>query len=171
MVAKVANSFVSAPLAEKLYSGMDKPLSAEQNINAAKALIESVSDQLAGIPMSFTLSVNNDEASVAVANLAKAAWRELGFTVNVKALDLAKNTVYDKVTAQNIQITDSPVQFIVKNAAYGKRDFDIVAVDWQMYSTDPFVALTAFTSSMNGLGVDFTTGKSRLNISGWWNFD
>ena len=40
-----------------------------------------------------------------------------------------------------------------------------------MYSKDPIVALSAFTSHMNGNGTDLETGKSRLNISGWSSVD
>ena len=164
---KVANSFVSAALAEKLYSGMSRPLSAEQDMIEAKNLIESVSAKLQGIDMSFTLSINNDKESIAIAEIAKNAWSELGFNVTVNVLELTKNTIVGE--DQKIEITDSTVQYLAKNAAMGKREFDVLALDWQMYSTDPFVALAAFTSSMNGCGVNFTTGASRTNISAWWN--
>ena len=164
---KLANSFVSAPLAEKLYLGMSRPLAAEQNMVEAKSLIESAAAKLEGIDMAFTLSINNDEKSIAIAELAKLAWSELGFNVTVNVLELTKTTVATE--DQKIEITDSTVQYLAKNAAMGKRDFDILALDWQMYSTDPFVALAAFTSSMNGCGVNFTTNTSRTNISGWWN--
>ncbi len=164
---KVANSFVSAPLANKLYNGMVRPLSAEQNMAEAKSLIESASAKLQGIDMAFTLSINNDEKSIAIAELAKAAWSELGFNVTVNVLKLTKTTVTSE--DQTLEITDSTVQYLVKNASMGKREFDILALDWQMYSTDPFVALAAFTSSMNGCGVNFTTNSARTNISGWRN--
>ena len=164
---KVANSFISAPLAEELYNGLSRPLSAEQNMVEAKSLIDSVSAKLEGVDMSFTLSVNNDAESIAIAELAKAAWTELGFGVTVNALDLTKTTVSSE--DQKIEITDSTVQYLVKNASMGKREFDILALDWQMYSTDPFVALAAYTSSMNGCGKNFSTNSARTNISGWWN--
>lgn len=167
--AKPANSFVSAPVADILYNNIDKPLSVEQNIAEAKALLASVSDKLAGLPTSFTLAVNNDEESLAIAELARAAWRELGFSVFVKPVELVKTTVYDSTSDSNIEIVDSGIQYIVKNASYGVRDFDVVAVDWQMYCTDAFVPLAGFTSSLNGLGLDSATNRSRLNISAWWS--
>ncbi|MBQ7333351.1 MAG: hypothetical protein IJW38_03270, partial [Clostridia bacterium] len=135
---KVANSFVSAPLAEKLYGDGNRPLSSEQNMIEAKSLIDSVSAKLEGKSLAFTLSINNDEKSKAIAELAKSAWQELGFTVTVNVLELTKTTVYDASAGENIQITDSTVQYLVKNASYGKRDYDIIALDWQMYSDDAF---------------------------------
>ena len=164
---KVANSFVSAPLADKLYSGISRPLSAEQNMVEAKSLIESVSAKLQGIDKSFSISINNDEKSIAIAEFAKMAWTELGFDVTVNILKLTKTTVTSD--DQKLEITDSTVQYLVKNAAMGKREFDIIALDWQMYSTDPFVPLAAFTSSMNGCGVNYATNTSRANISGWYS--
>ena len=69
-----------------------------------------------------------------------------------------------------VTIEDSAIQTLVKEASYGKRNFDVLAVDWQMYSNDAFVALSAFTSHMNGNGTDLaTTGANRPNISGWTN--
>ena len=115
---KVANSFVSAALAEKLYNGMSRPLSAEQDMIEAKNLIESVSAKLQGIDMSFTLSINNDKESIAIAEIAKNAWSELGFNVTVNVLELTKNTIVGE--DQKIEITDSTVQYLAKNAAMGK---------------------------------------------------
>lgn len=169
--AKPAESFVSAPIAEKLYSSVSRPLSQEQKMDTAKELIKSVSSKLNGLSLSFTLTVNNDEESIAVANLAKNAWRELGFTVNVKPVGTVKTTIWDESTSENIEIYDSEIQYLIKDASYGIRNFDVIAVDWQMYSDDAFVALAAFTSSMNGCGVDFSSNTSRTNVSGWHNSD
>ncbi len=167
--AKPATSFVSASIADKLYAGYELPQAAEQNMTLAKELIASVSDKLAGLPTAFTLTVNNDEESVAVANLAKNAWRELGFDVTVVVAEPVTTNVNDSSTDEVIAIVDSGIQALVKNASYGQRDFDVIAVDWQMYSEDPMVSLSAFTSFMNGCGADFSTNSYRKNISGWTN--
>ena len=168
---KAADSFVSASLAAKLYNGTERPISTAEDFEAAVALLESVKDKTKGLSKVINLAINNDEESIVIAGLAEAAWESLGFDVNVNVLALTKTTIFDSSTNENIEITDSTVQYLVKNASYGERDFDVLAVDWQMYSDDPFVALAAFSSSMNGLGKDFTTNKARTNISGWWSFD
>ncbi len=164
---KVADSFVAAPLAEQLYLFGERPLATQQNIMAAKQLLDSVSDKLQGKELAFTLSISNTERDIAIADIAQAAWTELGFAVTVNVLDLTTNTVISQ--EQEVEIVDSTIQYLVKNASYGKREFDIIALDWQMYSTDPFVALAAFTSSMNGCGKDFGLNQTRTNITGWWN--
>ncbi len=166
--ADPAKSFVSNAIAEKLY-GKDRPLSTEQNLTRAKELISAASTKLVGISRSFSLTVNNDEESLAVAAYARNAWRELGFDVTINAVDPVTTVVEDPATSEKISIVDSGIQYLVKNAAYGKRNFDVIAVDWQMYSDDAFVALSSFTLSMNGCGTDFQTSKARTNISGWWS--
>ncbi len=167
--AKPAESFVSASIANKLYADKALPISSSAKINEARTLLESVSKKLEGLELAFELSVNNDEESIAIANLAKNAWRELGFDVTVIPLNPVVTQVVDNTTAEKIEITDSPIQYLVKAAAHGKRDYDVIAVDWQMYSNDAFVALASLTSSMNGNGKDFGTNSLRTSITGWWN--
>lgn len=164
--AKPAESFVSSSIADTLYEELERPISAKSDIARAKEILAGV--DLTGIPMSFTLTVNDDEESIKLANLAKNAWRELGFSVTVAAVGTVTTTVYDQNLASNISINDSGIQALIKNASYGVRNFDVVAVDWQMYSEDAFVSLSSFSSYMNGNGKDFSTGAYRTNISGWW---
>jgi ABC-type transport system substrate-binding protein len=119
----------------------------------------------------ITLSVNNDAESLAIAEIVKANWAELGFTVTVKALKTKTVTVNDKATNEKLSITDSALQIAVKEAGYGKRDFDVLALDWQLYSRDAFVGLASFTTTMNGSGADLSQSEVvlRENISGWTN--
>ena len=138
------------------------------NLAKAKELIAAA--DLTGISKSFEITVNDDEASVAIADIAKAAWGELGFKVTVKKVGAVKTKVPNPANHEEIiTIQDSAIQALVKEAAYGNRNFDVIAVDLQMYSNDAFVALAGFSSSMNGCGTDFTTGIARKNISGWSN--
>lgn len=131
-------------------------------LTEAQALLDSVSSKLAGVSKRFTLTVNNDEESLKIASLVVAAWESLGFTVTVDAVSSVTHEISE------IEFEDSEIQVLAKNASYGKRDFDVLAVDWQMYSTDAFVGLCAFSTTMSGCGVDHTNGDAvRLNISGW----
>ncbi len=167
---KAATGFLPDAVAGSVYGkDIDIRISADYaaNLIEAKALIASAN--LSASDKKFTLTVNDDEESVAIAELAKAAWAELGFKVTVDKVSSVKSTIVDTTMDEKLEIEDSAIQTIVKEASYGNRDFDVVAVDWQMYSSDAFVALSAFTSHMNGNGTDFTTGALRENISGWSN--
>lgn len=161
--ATAANGF----LPDKISCTAEDRISTSANISEAeKALAKA---DLTGISKTFTLSVNDDAASIAMANLAKEAWEQLGFTVIIEKLTSIKTVINDKVTNSEITIYDSALQVLIKEASYGNRDFDVVGMNWQMYSLDSFVPLCSFTSHMNGYGVDYQTGQKRLNISAWSN--
>lgn len=138
-----------------------------QSQKTAEQLLAGV--DFSGISKSFTLTVNDDEQSVAIASLAKAAWEKLGFNVTINKVSSITTRILDSQSSEYIDIQDSAIQAIIKDASYGVRNFDVVAVDWQMYSNDAFVALSAFTSHMNGNGL--LQGVNRGNVSGWWSID
>lgn len=167
---KAATGFLPNPVAKSVYGkNIDARIAAEAAMDEAKSLINSAN--IGSISKSFTLTVNDDEKSVAIAELAKASWQELGFNVTVKKVGSVSSTIRDTSTSEDILIQDSGIQTLVKEASYGNREFDVIAVDWQMYSNDAFVALSAFTSHMNGNGKNFSTGALNENISGWSNAD
>lgn len=175
------NAIISAIAFGKAADGFISPLAAENieqsliSASANKAEAESLLAQanLNGISKSFTLTVNDDEESLAIAEIVEAAWESIGFDVTVKAVSTVKNTVIDFANSTNIEVADSEIQYLVKEASKGNVQFDVIAVDWQMYSTDPFVALAALTSGMNGCGASFddATTTLRSNIAGWSNAD
>ncbi|MBQ8380409.1 MAG: hypothetical protein IJY18_00800 [Clostridia bacterium] len=123
-------------------------ISTSADLNAAKALLDGV--DLSGVKTEFTLTVNDDEESVAIANLVKAAWESLGHGIKVTV----KPVGYIKTTpTEGIQALDSEIQVLVNRASRGDIAFDVIAVDWQMYSTDAFVPLAAFSTEYSGSGV------------------
>lgn len=165
---KAATGFLPDSIAEEIY-GENAAARLEGGMTEAKSLLADAG--LSKDQMKFTLTVNADEESLAIANLVKAAWGKLGFDVKIKAVSEVKASVVDTTVNENKLIYDSAIQALVKEASYGNRDFDVIALDWQMYSSDAFVALSAFTSHMNGCGVDIRTDIARTNISGWSDFD
>lgn len=148
---------------------VDDLISTSANKQAALDLLAGV--DFTGIDKSFTLTVGNDEESVAIANVVKAAWESIGFTVNVNAVGTVESVVGDG--ASETKILDSELQVIVNKAAredfYGEdRGFDVIGIDWQMYSTDPFVALSAFADRYSGSGVSLPALDAAYgNIAGY----
>ena len=124
-----------------------------------------------------------------IANLARVAWEELGFTVTIvneeeKFTDPVSNLVSDKTsTAGVVSVYDSVVQYCIKSAAtggaqpYDKNNmyttFDIIGIDLQTYTNDGLVALGGFSNFMNVNGVDYVGDYnekvSRTVIGGWSN--
>ena len=161
---KAATGFLPDPVSKAIYSGNRTKLISddyEANLAEAKSLVNSMA--ISQADKSFTLTVNYDEQSLAIADIAKEAWEELGFKVKIEAVSFAD---YEEKG-----LLDSVIQSTVKEASFGNRDFDIIALDWQMYSTDALVALSSFTSHMNGNGMNFDNGELRANISGWASDD
>ena len=167
---KAATGFLPDPISKAVYGKAGEArISSDYAANMIQAESLIAAANLSASDMKFTLTINDDEESIAIAELAKTAWEELGFRVTVKKVSSVKSTIIDTTLEEEKILEDSAIQALVKEASYGNRDFDVIAVDWQMYSTDAFVALSAFTSHMNGNGTDFTSGVARTNISGWTN--
>ena len=127
-----------------------------------------------GVEKKFTLTIAPDEVSAKIAEIVVANWAALGFEVNVvKATPVSSQLPGSAETTETI--VDSGIQKLLKEAAAGHYNYDCLALDLQMYSSDPFVALCAFTSDMNGNGVDFTGAAnvpvSRKHISGFSSTD
>ena len=141
-------------------------ISTTAKLEEAKELLKGVN--FAGISKSFTLTVSSDEESLAIANMVKGVWNSLGFSVTVKGVDVKESKgVKDFATDSVINIKDSSLQILVNEAARGNRDFDVVGIDWQMYSQDAFVALSAFATTFSGCGMDFSTGTSYGSFGGF----
>ena len=149
--------------------------------------LSEVDPALIAANKAFTLKIDSDEQSAAIAAIVEAAWEELGFDVTVEVVApkvsnvviSVDNTDPENPQAQTVEVVDSGIQYLVKDASYGNRDFDVLAVDWQMLSTDPIVGLSTFTTALSGMGKDFYAGDAslgqadysvnRLNIAGWYD--
>ena len=124
------------------------------------------------VDKAFTLTIDSDEQSKAIADIAVAAWTELGFTVDLKVAEPVETTL-----SNGTIVIDSGIQYLVKDASYGKVDYDVIAVDWQTYSLDAAAGLATLTSNLNGMGKDQFGGDveagtsyysvARKNIAGW----
>ena len=130
-------------------------LSSTADVAGAKSLLSS-----AGVNGgSFTLSVRNNEVDVAIANYVAGVWGDLGFNVTVETV---KNT---------INSTDTTLQVDNFQALYDSGEFDVIAIDMMMLSTDAFSALSQFAVSFSGNGVDMDSANYDLygHVSGYAN--
>ena len=143
-------------------------IEAEANKERAEELLSSVN--LKGVSKSFTITVANDEKSLVVADMVKAAWTDLGFKVTVKTAKVLETVLPPETKDSDpVEIKDDGIQVLAKEASFGNYDFDVLAVDWQTFTTDSFVALASLSSHMNGNGKDFDTGLARKSVSGWFD--
>ena len=152
----------------------DDLISTGANMDQAKQYLANANKDVVNANKTFTLTINSDEQSRAIADIAVKAWKELGFTVEIVELVEKESNVADETV-----VFDSGIQYMVKDIAYGKVnvDYDVIAVDWQTFSTDAAPGLASLTSDLNGMGSnqyggDIESGTSyyseaRKNIAGW----
>lgn len=119
----------------------------------------------------FELVVRNSPDDMFIASYAVKQWAKLGFSVSINPVsfdtevwsddgDGGREVKYgDAEKPTSMTVYDDGVQ-----AMYMAGDFDVIGLDYQMYSTNAFTALCGFTSTMNGNGVengfDEATGQS-----------
>ena len=147
-------------------------ISSGANMAKAQEYLALVDASLIAANRTFTLTINPDEESIAVAEIVKAAWTELGFTVNVSHAAPVESELADEST-----VLDSGIQYLVKSASYGDVQYDVIAVDWQTFTLDAMPALASLTSNLNGMGKNQHSGDvangqpdysvARSNIAGW----
>ncbi|MBR6709723.1 MAG: peptide ABC transporter substrate-binding protein [Clostridia bacterium] len=124
------------------------------DIAGAKSLLAS-----AGVTSgSFTLSHRNEEVERAIAEMVKAAWEQLGFTVTLR--ELGPEEPASEIEA----IKDDAL-----NKAFLAGDFDVIALDVMALSPDAYSILAPYAKAFSGQGMDMTTGDYLIegHISGY----
>ncbi len=146
----------------------DALISAEAKLDEAKALLDkpeinAVNDK------TIDLVVGNDPQSKKIAELVSKAWKDLGHGIEVNVKYAQTKITEANQDDSTVEYYDSELQYLVKGAAEGNCEFDVVGIDISMYSSDPFVALAAFSSNYSGNGYDLNNNvaAARDNITGW----
>lgn len=128
-------------------------ISSTGDIAGAKSLLN-------GKTGNFTITIKGNEVDRAVADYVVSVWSQLGFTVTVKELgsEYYMENEYD-------QWTD------LFEVAYRNGDFDVIAIDMNMLSTDAFSTLASFAKPFSGGAIDLVGGNYDYvtHVSGYDN--
>ena len=127
------------------------------DVAGAKSLLSS-----AGVSGgSFTLSIRGNEVDRAIAEYVAGVWGDLGFNVTIEEVKPTVNTTDQTIYNDNFQ------------ALYDSGEFDVIAIDMMMLSTDAFSALSQFAVPFSGNGVDMESETYDLygHISGYASED
>lgn len=130
-------------------------LSSTADVAGAKNLLSS-----AGVTSgSFDITVRNNEVDIAVAEYVAGVWNGLGFNVDVNIVKSTPNTDDSTIYVDNFQ------------KAYEEGDFDVIAIDMSMCSTDAYSALSQYAVAFSGNGVDMNSETYDLygHVSGYSN--
>ena len=136
-----------------------KTVSEGKKMNAWTAttpLSTTASEVAGGKVGAFTLTYHDDTVSKKIAQYAQEKWQALGYTVT---LEEASNEIMfinsitgdpcDETDDYKIKVGEDELQ-----VKFETGDFDVIAIDYQMYSTNALAVLSTFTSEMNGGGMD-----------------
>lgn len=164
---KAADGFIS----DVSGGAKDELISTTANETKAREYLAAADQSLLAANKSFTLTIDSDEQSKKIAELVKAAWETLGFTVTVEVAAPVESEINGMI------VVDSGIQYLIKDASYGKASFDVIAVDWQTYTFDAAVGLATLTSNLSGMGKEQFSGDvalgtpdysvARKNVTGW----
>ncbi len=113
---------------------------------------------------SFTLAVADDPVDIAVAEFCVDIWNELGLNANYKTYSFK---TYD-YTEDILKTDENENRFWAKEtiypgacrdelaALYNSGEFDVIAVNYNMLSTDAFAILAQFSPKYSGGAYDFS---------------
>ncbi len=139
----IANTVYNATSGKSFRDVQGDVLKTSADVEGAKALLKE-----AGVTKgSFSLKYRLSEVEQAVAEYAAGVWEDLGFKVDLKPLTAARET--------NIENSEEVHYFVDSvQQAYETGDFDVIALDVAMYSTDAFPALSVYATEFSGNGID-----------------
>ena len=156
----IANAVVFAKAAEGLvpYGVFDADSKKDLFREEGGALIKATADKSAALALladagitaskfSFSISVPaQDEVHVAIAEMVKSAWCDLGFNVTVNKVEAKTNNDPDKLTGEVDKSVNDDI--FMENYLAGK--FEVAAIDYVAPSADAFSVLAPFAKGFTG---------------------
>ena len=101
----------------------------------------------------FTITHANTEEDKAIADYVAGLWNQLGYTVTTQAVDYSIIQA-DPETDNDGKVTWTEFKTSTLQYLYESGDFDVIAIDYQMYGVSALAPLAALSSDLNGNGVD-----------------
>ena len=167
--AKVADGFISPAVWDSVKKKTSFRSEAESLI-VTTAKLEEARALLAGVDTDeeITITIRDTVDEVLIANHAQEQWGKLGFEVvinRVKEDTEIWSDVYGRPgreveVGSKITVYDDGIQ-----AAYISGKFDVLGLDYNMYSTNAFTALCGFSTLLNGNGVEYAFDANGLSVA------
>lgn len=170
--AKAADGFISPAVWN---AGKQKTSfrSEAESLIVAEAKMEEAQALMAGITIPqnqrlIKLTVRDTPEEMFIAQHVAKQWGSLGFNVLVSSVTIDKS-VYasDKINGGRVVTVGSEVTVYDDGiqAAYASGQFDVLGLDYNMYSTNALTALCGFTTKLNGNGVSYSFDESGVSVT------
>ena len=168
----IADALVFASPATALVpSGVFEATSAKKSFRSvggdylAKNADLDAAKQLGSFSGSFSISLADNEVNIAVAEMLKSAWEQLGFDVDIVKL----STTPTKVVLPGEK---APTKEFVNDAyltCLRERNFDVILTEVSALDTDAFSILAPFAEGYTGRNIEFTVDSytDPVNITGY----
>ncbi len=130
-------------------------ISASANMAEAKSLLNGIGFDASKYMFSISVAAY-DEVHMEIAKMVQAAWTELGFHVQIKAIDVVVNTDTMKTT-QSIP-EDIRDDLFTESVAAGF--YEVAAIDYVAFSPDAFSVLAPFAKSFTGRAAQATHNEA-----------
>ena len=107
-------------------------------------------------PGPFTLTFRDDTIGRKIAEYVQIKWKALGYSVTLNPVSF-ENKMIDPSTG-NPSTDDDAISIFedVLQKKYDERDYDVIALDYQMFSTNALPVLSTFCSKMCGGGMEIS---------------
>ncbi len=110
----------------------------------------------------FTITVSDREEELAIAEYVAWLWGLLGYTVHIEPVtyyvimqDAGADDVFISYNVSALKaIFNRDVIYDKNGNVSEKLGFDVIGIDYQMYTTNAFAALAGLSSNLSGAGVD-----------------
>ena len=122
---------------------------ATKTVDEARAALAAISGYTPG---AFTLTYYDCETDKAIAEYVKGLWHQLGYEVTL--VPVSGVTVEYDDNGSIVELSDSALQ-----KAYESGEFDVIGIDYQMFSANGLSAFAQLTSNLNGNGIDLGVGE------------
>lgn len=159
--AKAADSLVSEVVREdKKTSFHNSIISTSADMDTAKKLI----NESGAKGKSFTLAIYDDPVDIAVAEYCISVWKELGLKASYKTYssriaNYTEPAIKTDAEGNRFHTTEIIYQdacYDKLNEIYRSGEFDVIAVNYNMLTTDPFAVLAPFSPKYSGGAYDFS---------------
>ncbi len=160
--AKPATGFISNGVWDSTSAREKKSFRAVggELISANAITVDEAKAQLAAANAksgAFTIYYENREEDKYIAETVAAVWNQLDYyTVTAKPCTAYKIIEYPVGSDGSTNEEEAPTVYYRSElmTRYEKRDFDVIAVDYQMFSTNALTALASMSDNYNGMGID-----------------